>query len=133
MASEIDIDRIDYLMRDAERAGTEFGAVDCVRLIEALEIRRIDGRFRVAPTARARSPFREQLDSLVVWIHVHRQLVDVRDLRRNGRWAVRGRAHGVGWMSQLVPSQRSARVASGNADAPTAVQAVRAVHDTPDR
>jgi HD superfamily phosphohydrolase len=78
VASEIDIDRIDYLMRDAQRAGTEPGAVDYVRLIEALEIRRIDGRFRVAPTARARSA----VETLLVqraqtykWIIYHHRVV----------------------------------------------------------
>ena len=39
----------------------------------------------------------------------------------------------MGWMLQLVPFQRSAKVATGNADPPTAVHAVRAAHDTPDR
>ncbi|MDA0179062.1 HD domain-containing protein [Solirubrobacter phytolaccae] len=78
LASEIDIDRIDYLMRDAQRAGTEFGAVDYVRLIQALEIRRYDMKFRVAPSARARSA----VETLLVqrtqsykWIIYHHRVV----------------------------------------------------------
>jgi HD superfamily phosphohydrolase len=78
LASEIDIDRIDYLMRDAQRAGTEFGAVDYRRLIEALEIRLIGSHFRVAPSARARSA----VETLLVqraqsykWIIYHHRVV----------------------------------------------------------
>lgn len=38
ISSEIDVDRIDYLMRDANRAGTEFGAIDHARLFQAMEM-----------------------------------------------------------------------------------------------
>lgn len=78
LASEIDIDRIDYLMRDARRAGTEFGAVDHVRLIEALEIRHVGGDFRVAPTARARSAVETllvQRTQTYKWIIYHHRVV----------------------------------------------------------
>jgi HD superfamily phosphohydrolase len=33
---EIDVDRLDYLMRDAQRAGTELGAIDWERLVDAM-------------------------------------------------------------------------------------------------
>ena len=37
VASEVDVDRLDYLMRDGQRAGTEFGAIDYQRLVDAFE------------------------------------------------------------------------------------------------
>ena len=78
LASEIDIDRVDYLMRDAQRAGTEFGAVDYVRLVEALEIRRVGGDFRVAPSAQARSAVETllvQRSQTYKWIIYHHRVV----------------------------------------------------------
>ena len=35
---EIDVDRLDYLMRDTQRAGTEFGAIDYKRLLNSLQL-----------------------------------------------------------------------------------------------
>ena len=55
IAGEVDIDRLDYLMRDANKAGTEFGAIDYARLVDALELHRTDQGFKVAPGVRARS------------------------------------------------------------------------------
>ncbi len=55
IAGEVDIDRLDYLMRDANKAGTEFGAIDYARLVDALELHSVSGGFKVAPGVRARS------------------------------------------------------------------------------
>lgn len=38
ISGSIDVDRLDYLMRDSSRAGTEFGAIDVERLIESMSI-----------------------------------------------------------------------------------------------
>ena len=38
VSSEVDVDRMDYLMRDASRAGSEFGAIDHDRLIQSIEL-----------------------------------------------------------------------------------------------
>lgn len=38
VAGEVDIDRLDYLLRDARLSGTEFGAIDRTRLIQSLEL-----------------------------------------------------------------------------------------------
>ncbi|WP_338054726.1 hypothetical protein [Streptomyces spiramyceticus] len=35
---EIDVDRLDYLMRDSQRAGSEFGAIDYRRLLDSVEL-----------------------------------------------------------------------------------------------
>ncbi len=53
--SEFDVDRLDYLMRDASRCGTEFGAIDAARLIQSFELHVPDGEFWIAPGLRARS------------------------------------------------------------------------------
>lgn len=37
--SEIDVDRLDYLMRDAHRAGTEFGSIDYARLVDSMRLK----------------------------------------------------------------------------------------------
>ncbi|RPF40742.1 HD domain-containing protein [Streptomyces sp. Ag109_G2-6] len=39
VAGELDVDRLDYLLRDAQRAGTEFGAIDCLRLVDNFELK----------------------------------------------------------------------------------------------
>ena len=38
ISSEVDVDRMDYLIRDASRAGSEFGAIDHERLIQSIEL-----------------------------------------------------------------------------------------------
>lgn len=35
---QVDVDRLDYIMRDALRAGTDYHAIDSVRLLESLEL-----------------------------------------------------------------------------------------------
>lgn len=54
--SEIDIDRIDYLLRDNHAAGTEYGAFDYERILDSVELRRDKrGRFATGLGSRARS------------------------------------------------------------------------------
>jgi HD superfamily phosphohydrolase len=55
VAGEVDVDRLDYLMRDGHKAGTEFGSIDYQRLIGALELHTHVGGFAVGPGVRARS------------------------------------------------------------------------------
>lgn len=38
VSAPIDVDRLDYLLRDSSRAGTEFGAIDVERIIESMTI-----------------------------------------------------------------------------------------------
>lgn len=80
VAGEIDVDRLDYLMRDAQKAGTEFGAIDYERLVDALELHYRHGSFRIAPSVRARSA----VETLLVqraqsyrWITYHSRVVAV--------------------------------------------------------
>jgi hypothetical protein len=79
VAGEIDVDRLDYLMRDAQKAGTEFGAIDHERLIEALEMQSTaPDKFRIAPSIQARSA----VETLLIqrtqsyrWITFHARVV----------------------------------------------------------
>ncbi|MDQ4144881.1 MAG: hypothetical protein M3198_14305 [Actinomycetota bacterium] len=78
VAGEIDIDRLDYLMRDAQRAGTEFGAIDAARLIASLQLIRTEGDFRVVPSLRARSAFETlliQRAQAYRWVAFHPRVV----------------------------------------------------------
>lgn len=78
VAGEVDVDRLDYVMRDAQKAGTEFGAIDYSRLIEALELHGQDGKFRIAPGLRARSAVETlllQRTQAYKWITFHPRVV----------------------------------------------------------
>lgn len=78
VSGELDVDRLDYLMRDGQRAGTEFGSLDWTRLVEALKLRRWEDGFKIAPDARARSA----AESLIVarlqayrWVSLHQRVL----------------------------------------------------------
>lgn len=81
IAGELDIDRLDYVMRDAQRAGTEFGSLDHIRLVDNTELHIVDrgeSRFRLGVGVRARSA----AESLLVqraqsyrWIIFHHRVV----------------------------------------------------------
>jgi HD superfamily phosphohydrolase len=78
---EIDVDRLDYLMRDAQRAGTEFGSIDWERLVDALELHTLPHQedfFVVAPGTRARSAVETvllQRTQSYKWITFHPRVV----------------------------------------------------------
>jgi HD superfamily phosphohydrolase len=74
VVAEIDVDRLGYLMRDGQKAGTEFGAIDFERLIDSLELHSTERGFAIGPGIRARSA----VETLVVqrsqsykWIIFH--------------------------------------------------------------
>jgi len=78
VAGEVDVDRLDYVMRDAQKAGTEFGAIDYARLMSALELHDKEGRFRIAPGLRARSAVETlllQRTQAYKWITYHPRVV----------------------------------------------------------
>lgn len=76
---EVDIDRLDYLMRDAQKAGTEFGELDYERLIDALELHEHEGgHFAIGPGIRARSAIESlllQRSQSYKWITFHPRVV----------------------------------------------------------
>jgi HD superfamily phosphohydrolase len=78
IAGEVDVDRLDYLMRDAQKAGTEFGAIDWARLVDALELHETDGGFKIGPGIRARSAVETlllQRTQAYKWISFHTRVV----------------------------------------------------------
>jgi len=78
VAGEVDVDRLDYVMRDAQKAGTEFGAIDYARLIDALELHVSPDGFRIAPGVRARSAVETlllQRTQAYKWITYHPKVV----------------------------------------------------------
>src|SRR5581483_7742921 len=55
ISGDIDVDRIDYVMRDGMRAATEYGRLDLHRLMSHFEIiRDHDDNFIIGPGLRAR-------------------------------------------------------------------------------
>lgn len=54
---QFDVDRLDYLVRDAAKAGTEFGAIDSSRLLHSMELHRTGDGWAIGLGARAVSAF----------------------------------------------------------------------------
>jgi hypothetical protein len=79
VSGELDVDRLDYLLRDSERAGTEFGAIDWERLVDAYRLRTDDaGQSRILPTMRAQSAAESLLVQRVQayrWVIYHHRVV----------------------------------------------------------
>lgn len=84
IAGEVDIDRIDYLIRDSHKAaGSEFGSIDYIRLLDALEMNfdpddEEQRLLRIAPGVRARSAVETLLIQRLQayeYIHFHPRVV----------------------------------------------------------
>ena len=58
---QFDVDRLDYLMRDSLRAGTELGSIDWRRLVDSLELHQVPGGWRIGLGDRAISAFETML------------------------------------------------------------------------
>ena len=54
--SQFDVDRLDYLLRDAANAGTEYGGIDTTRLLQSLELHRPGATTGGSASARAPCP-----------------------------------------------------------------------------
>ena len=79
---QFDVDRLDYLLRDAANAGTEYGAIDTTRLLQSLELHRPGpDDWRIGLGARAVSSFETLLIQRAQhyrWV-VHHHLVVAAD------------------------------------------------------
>jgi HD superfamily phosphohydrolase len=79
VSGEIDVDRLDYLIRDCRNSGTEFGAIDAERLIHSLELHRVvtpgeGGHWSIGYGLRARSAietFLYQRHQYYRWVVYH--------------------------------------------------------------
>jgi HD superfamily phosphohydrolase len=58
---QFDVDRLDYLMRDSLRAGTELGSIDWRRLVDSLELHPVADGWRIGLGDRAISAFETML------------------------------------------------------------------------
>jgi HD superfamily phosphohydrolase len=58
---QFDVDRLDYLMRDGLRAGTELGSIDWRRLVDSLELHQVPGGWRIGLGAPGISAFETML------------------------------------------------------------------------
>ena len=58
---QFDVDRLDYLMRDGLRAGTELGSIDWRRLVDSLELHQVSDGWRIGLGARGISAFETML------------------------------------------------------------------------
>lgn len=87
VASLVDVDRMDYLVRDSRHAGTEYGSLDLQRLLTSLEFRTSDnGRPRLSLGLRARSAAELLLVQRIQahrWMYKHPRVVAVEALLRS--------------------------------------------------
>jgi HD superfamily phosphohydrolase len=78
LSGPLDIDKMDYLPRDARACGVPYGGVDTERLIGALEIHEVDGWRRVTVGEKGISPThslitaRQEMFDNVYWHHTNR-------------------------------------------------------------
>lgn len=78
VSGEIDVDRIDYLMRDAYHAKTEYGAIDYIRLVNTIEIRYLNEQFSIGIGYRGRSAAEQLLvmrSQSFRWVYYHPRVV----------------------------------------------------------
>lgn len=79
VSSQLDADRMDYLIRDAQASGVTYGAVDVERIILNLEIRKDrKGNFELAIHKRAQSAIEDMLDArfkMYKWLYNHHLVV----------------------------------------------------------
>jgi HD superfamily phosphohydrolase len=78
LSGPLDVDKMDYLPRDARACGVPYGGVDTERLIDSLEIREIDdqptitvGEKGISPTHSLINARQEMFDN-VYWHHTNR-------------------------------------------------------------
>ena len=80
LSGPLDVDKLDYLPRDAQACGVPYGGVDTERLLDALRIgEHIDGaRYRICVDAKGVSPLhslinaRQEMFDNVYWHHTNR-------------------------------------------------------------
>lgn len=74
IASQVDVDRMDYLQRDTRGTGTEYGRINYQRILDSLELQVRGGSVTVLPGARARPAVERLLserEQAYRWIYLH--------------------------------------------------------------
>ena len=78
LSGPLDIDKMDYLPRDARACGVPYGGVDIERMIDSLEIHHVDGVSRITVGDKGISPThslinaRQEMFDNVYWHHTNR-------------------------------------------------------------
>jgi hypothetical protein len=78
LSGTLDMDKLDYLPRDAKACNVPYGRVDTQRLIDALTIAEVEGRLRIVVDEKGISPLhslinaRQEMFDNVYWHHTNR-------------------------------------------------------------
>lgn len=78
LSGPLDVDKLDYLPRDARSCNVPYGGVDAVRLIDALRVAEVDGAQRIVLDEKGISPLhslinaRQEMFDNVYWHHANR-------------------------------------------------------------
>jgi HD superfamily phosphohydrolase len=78
VSGAFDMDKLDYLPRDAKACNVPYGRVDTPRLLESLVVKTVDGRARLVVTEKGVSPLhslinaRQEMFDNVYWHHTNR-------------------------------------------------------------
>lgn len=78
LSGPLDVDKLDYLPRDARACNVPYGGVDVARLISALRVHTIDGMRRIVVTNKGISPMhsllhaRQEMYDNIYWHHTSR-------------------------------------------------------------
>lgn len=78
LSGALDVDKLDYLPRDAKHCNVPYGGVDAPRLLDALRVREVEGRCRLVIDEKGISPLhslinaRQEMFDNVYWHHTNR-------------------------------------------------------------
>ncbi len=78
LSGALDVDKLDYLPRDARSCNVPYGGVDTPRLLDALRVAEVEGQRRIVVTEKGISPLyslinaRQEMFDNVYWHHTNR-------------------------------------------------------------
>lgn len=78
LSGPLDVDKLDYLPRDARACNVPYGGVDVSRLLSSLLVQKVDGKRRIAVTHKGISPLhsllhaRQEMFDNIYWHHTSR-------------------------------------------------------------
>ena len=78
LSGTLDVDKLDYLPRDARSCNVPYGGVDTPRLLDALRVAEVEGRSRIVVNEKGISPLyslinaRQEMFDNVYWHHTNR-------------------------------------------------------------
>jgi uncharacterized protein len=78
LSGPLDVDKLDYLPRDAKACNVPYGGVDTPRLLDSLRVAEIDGQQRIVVSEKGVSPLhslinaRQEMFDNVYWHHTNR-------------------------------------------------------------